>query len=236
NINNYEIEYNWQLLKGVYHLMPIFEKRNLEKLHHAYAPQVKPSEFVSMIISLTPIDMAKDFVDFVYGKDTITNEEINRGVLFACIFMPEVADICIKKGIKNSDELATIFKSGIIGKDYKNIANEISEVEIKAIKSGKLIFKGDEANIHFKKHGKEIMDALGKSKYNIKDYINDANYVVQNGMYVPELNGFVRLLGGKGSAKYGFVGLDRATGNITTFHIKTVSELIKKAPSLGLGK
>ena len=80
------------------------------------------------------------------------------------------------------------------------------------------------------------MDALGKSEYGIKDYINDANYVVQNGTYVPELNGFVQPLGGTGSAKYGLVGLDRATGNITTFHIKTVSELIKKAPSLGLGK
>jgi len=36
--------------------------------------------------------------------------------------------------------------------------------------------------------------------------------------------------------KFGFVGLDRATGEITTFHIKNISELIKKAPSLGLGK
>lgn len=35
------------------------------------------------------------------------------------------------------------------------------------------------------------------------------------------------------SKKYGFVGFDRATGDITTFHIKNVSELMKKAPSLG---
>ena len=32
--------------------------------------------------------------------------------------------------------------------------------------------------------------------------------------------------------KYGFVGLDRTTGDITTFYIKNISELIKKAPSL----
>lgn len=32
---------------------------------------------------------------------------------------------------------------------------------------------------------------------------------------------------------YGFVGLDRNTNNITTFHIKKVNELIKKAPDLG---
>lgn len=36
--------------------------------------------------------------------------------------------------------------------------------------------------------------------------------------------------------KYGFVGLDRASGDITTFHIKSVSELINRAPSLGLGR
>ena len=33
--------------------------------------------------------------------------------------------------------------------------------------------------------------------------------------------------------KYGFVGLDHTTGDITKFYIKNISELIKKAPSLG---
>lgn len=48
--------------------------------------------------------------------------------------------------------------------------------------------------------------------------------------YAPELNGYVSFMSGK---KYGFVGLDRTTGDITTFHIKNIFELIKKAPSLG---
>jgi len=61
----------------------------------------------------------------------------------------------------------------------------------------------------------------------------DANFIIKNGTYAPELNGYVRFMGGQ---KYGFVGLDHATGDITTFHIKTVSELIKNAPSLELGK
>ena len=90
--------------------------------------------------------------------------------------------------------------------------------------------------VNFDKHGKEVMDAFGKNSYNIKDYLSDANHVVQNGTYVPEMNGFVKLVGGKGSAKYAFTGLDRRTGNITTFHLKSVSELQKKAPSLGLMK
>lgn len=36
------------------------------------------------------------------------------------------------------------------------------------------------------------------------------------------------LVGGPGSAKFDFVGLNKATGNIKTFHIKTAKELSKK--------
>jgi len=80
------------------------------------------------------------------------------------------------------------------------------------------------------------MQSLNKSSYNIKDYMNDANHVIKKDTYVPELNGYVKLIGGKGSAKYGFSGIDRATGKLTTFHIKTASELSKKDPSLGIKK
>ena len=79
------------------------------------------------------------------------------------------------------------------------------------------------------------MNALGNNSYNLSNYLNDANHVIRNGTYVPEMNGYVRLIGGQGSAKYGFVGLNRNTGYITTFHIKTAKELSKKAPSLGIG-
>lgn len=83
---------------------------------------------------------------------------------------------------------------------------------------------------HYGKHGQEIADVLGKPDYSIDRYLDDANYIINNGTYVPELNGYVNFMSGK---KYGFVGLDRTTGDITTFHIKNVSELMKKAPSLG---
>ena len=84
---------------------------------------------------------------------------------------------------------------------------------------------------HYGKHGQEIADVLGDSNYSIDKYLDDANYIINNGTYVPELNGYVSFMSGK---KYGFVGLDRTTGDITTFHIKNISELIKKAPSLGI--
>ena len=95
-----------------------------------------------------------------------------------------------------------------------------------------LLFGGDEAIIHFGKHGKSIMDMLGKNSYNLNEYVRDANFIIKNGTFVPELNGYVRLIGGKGSAKFGFVGLNRTTGSITTFHIKTAQELAKKTPSM----
>ena len=97
-------------------------------------------------------------------------------------------------------------------------------------------FKGDEAVKHFEKHGSELMGAFGRNSYNLKDYLNDANHVIKNGTFVPEMNGYVHLIGGKGSAKYGFVGLAPASGNITTFHTKPVSALARKAPRLGFSK
>lgn len=86
---------------------------------------------------------------------------------------------------------------------------------------------------HYGKHGPEITDVLGDSNYSIDKYLDDANYIINNGTYVSELNGYVSFIRGR---KYGFVGLDCNTGDITTFHIKNISELIKNAPSLGFGR
>ncbi len=94
-------------------------------------------------------------------------------------------------------------------------------------------FLGDRAVQHFEKHARSVMKALGKTEYNLANYLDDANHVIQSGTWAPELNGYVKLVGGPGSAKAAFVGVDRAAGNITTFHIKTVKELSRSAPSLG---
>ncbi|WP_223837357.1 ribonuclease YeeF family protein [Bacillus swezeyi] len=121
-----------------------------------------------------------------------------------------------------------------IGKSAKT-AEAVSKVEKNADNSSKLIkFRGNEDILHFERHAQEIRDAMGKKLYNFKNYLEDANHVIKNGKYVPELNGYVKLIGGKGSAKYAFVGLNRKTGHITTFHVKSVKELMKKAKSLGL--
>ena len=97
-------------------------------------------------------------------------------------------------------------------------------------KTGKLFKNQLLLEEHYGKHGQEIADVLEDSNYSIDKYLDDANYIINNGIDVPELNGYVSFMGGK---KYGFVGLDQTTGDITTFHIKNISESAKRAPSLG---
>lgn len=72
---------------------------------------------------------------------------------------------------------------------------------------------------------------FGYKNYTIANYLEDANLVIKNGTYVPELNAYVSIAGGKGTAKGLVVGLDRTTNEITTFHLKPVSFLEKRAPS-----
>lgn len=108
--------------------------------------------------------------------------------------------------------------------NFKIIQNEDKNI------NNKLFNTTEKLEEHFKKHSSQIAEVLGENDYTINDYLTDANYIVENGTYTPELNGYVKFMKGD---KYGFVGLDRNTGNITTFHIKSVSELMKRAPSLG---
>ena len=108
---------------------------------------------------------------------------------------------------------------------YKKTIHAASNITVKLFKSSTAL------NEHFQRHGSEIAKVLGKKSYTMSEYLTDANYIINNGKYTSELNGYVKFMAGK---KYGFVGIDRVTGNITTFHIKTVEELSRKAPSLGI--
>lgn len=67
----------------------------------------------------------------------------------------------------------------------------------------------------------------------MKQYVNDANYIIRTGTFVPELNAYIQIPVGIGPAKAPIVGIDRYSGNITTFHIKYLKEILSKAPSLG---
>lgn len=60
------------------------------------------------------------------------------------------------------------------------------------------------------------------------EYLAGANYVIKNGTYVPEMNGYIRFFGAGGKANYAFAGLTQGGKNITTFGIRSVSKLIEK--------
>uniref|UniRef100_UPI001ED9341E hypothetical protein n=1 Tax=Pseudomonas psychrophila TaxID=122355 RepID=UPI001ED9341E len=94
-------------------------------------------------------------------------------------------------------------------------------------------FKKGEDIRHFEKHGTEIAQTLGLVNYNVGQYVSDANSVILNGVFTPELNAYVSISGGVGGAKGLMAGVDRATGEITTLHLKSISFFQRKAPSLG---
>jgi filamentous hemagglutinin len=95
--------------------------------------------------------------------------------------------------------------------------------------AGRRVFKfgGDEGVEHFSKHAEQIMKVTGASSYNLKNYLDDANWIIQNGTFLPDKNAYIYYIGNtsKGKSLVGFVGLARGGARITTFHIKTASEL-----------
>src|SRR5690606_10044790 len=54
-------------------------------------------------------------------------------------------------------------------------------------------FKPGEDLVHFEKHGPEIAKTLGYENYSLTQYVADANTVVKNGTFVPELNAYVSI-------------------------------------------
>ena len=78
---------------------------------------------------------------------------------------------------------------------------------------------------HFEEH-KEDFAGMFKNQ---DEYLEAANYVLNTGEYIPELNGYVKFIGVNGKANYAFVGLKNNGQNISTFHIKSVNQLSKYA-------
>ncbi len=64
-----------------------------------------------------------------------------------------VRDILIAKGVEKLSKTITV---------VDDVANETTKI---------IKFNGDEAVNHFDLHGKQVMDALGKKSYNLKEYI-----------------------------------------------------------------
>jgi hypothetical protein len=141
-----------------------------------------------------------------------------------------------KRGPGASAELvADLEKQGIVREVKGGVQDSAASFKA-AAEASKLFTSVEESVKHFAKHQDEVRMALGKSSYTFGEYMVDANHVVKTGTFIPESNAFVKLIGGEGNAKVAFVGLERGTEAITTFHIKSVKEIIKMAPSLGWSK
>ena len=80
---------------------------------------------------------------------------------------------------------------------------------------------------HFAKHG----DEFGDMYTNAKEYAQGAKYVIKNGTYIPEKNAYIRFLGTQGKANYAFVGM-KAGGRISTYHVRSVSKMIRDGISI----
>ena len=106
--------------------------------------------------------------------------------------------------------------------DTKKAAKNIGEVAETTVKN--LDFDSAENLLdHFTKHNSQFGDMFTS----VDEYLEGANYVINNGQYVSELNGYIRFLGNGGKATYAFVGLKNAGQYISTFHVKSVRELSK---------
>ncbi|WP_159245401.1 RHS repeat-associated core domain-containing protein [Tenacibaculum maritimum] len=116
-------------------------------------------------------------------------------------------------------------KIGLDGRTRINLLEESKKLKF---------FKSENLAIdHFNKHSKSIMKLTGRNIYNYKQYISEANHIIKNGTFLPQKNAYVKFMSGYGGkARFGYVGLDRATGSITTYHTKSLSDIVRIAPDI----
>ena len=81
---------------------------------------------------------------------------------------------------------------------------------------------------HFAKHGNEFEGIYSTAK----EYAKGAKYVIKNGTYISEMNGYIKFFGAGGKANYAFVGLTKNGLRITTYGLRSVADLARKIPWL----
>ena len=98
----------------------------------------------------------------------------------------------------------------------------MSGTEYGAYNPNYLSFNSNELFVeHYGKHNPSFGNAFETSQ----DYVDAANYVIQNGDYVPGQNAYVKFYGLNGHANYAFVGVSSDRSFITTFHVKPASQI-----------
>jgi hypothetical protein len=146
----------------------------------------------------------------------------------------EVWDTAQRIGGTGKEKISDLF--GLFKKAEIKDVNSFLQTAKRTDDGVPIIFKSEEAVSHFNTHSGELMTVFGKSSYNLKEYMLDAHNVMKTGEYSSSMNGFVKLIGGEGKAKAAFVGVTRDGRSITTFHVKEVKDIARKAPELGWSK
>ena len=77
---------------------------------------------------------------------------------------------------------------------------------------------------HFSTHNKDFGNAFASKE----EYLETANYVIQNGQYLNDSNAYVKFYGYQGHANYAYVGLTRDMQHITTFHLRHASKIFER--------
>ena len=119
----------------------------------------------------TPADTYIDTVSFINGKDVTTGEECNRGVLFACIFLPEILDpfvrVGCKQAAKHGDDLAEeAIKKGddLVSDIVKKVKTESKRLKYMGKTPSKTSRTGKEVIERMKGEGK-IRTVRGKQQF-----------------------------------------------------------------------
>jgi hypothetical protein len=199
---------------------------------------VKPGDFVdgTQVLDEVVVTPDKNDVSYLYPKEGDQVYEPREGLLG---FVEDFGNSRVYNGFQiGRDGKATgqmapvtgappILPTGI-GSNSLSLL-QLLRTGLKAARWSTTILKftGDEAVQHFSSHAGQIMKVTGKTLYNLKNYIDDANWIIQNGTYSSKLNGYYHYMGNsaKGESLFGFVGLKNAGSNISTFHIKTATQL-----------
>ena len=173
-------------------------------------------EFAVGVISYVALSTCMALISGGDVAETISNSTADAIFLGGIFSFVSSGINAVKVGIRSSYN-AKLPGSLAVGAQPQSVAN----LPWKGYKQFESRAKLEE---HFAIHGKEF----GGLYQTVDEYLAGANYVIQNGTYIPEMNGFIRFFGAGGGANYAFVGLTKGGEFITTFGVRKVSNLIKR--------
>ncbi|MBE5758477.1 MAG: RHS repeat-associated core domain-containing protein [Clostridiales bacterium] len=176
-------------------------------------------------------DLVVDIISLAFSVVDVISNPNDAGAWIGLAF--DLVDVVVPfvgglgevaKAVDTAAEIGGAVKAA---KNTANIADTSQDIAKTTAKT--LNFDSTEILLkHFEKHKSQFGGLFSSAD----EYLSGANYVINNGQFVPELNGYIRFLGTGGRANYAFVGLKNAGKNISTFHVKNVKALAK-IPALG---